>query len=192
MRIPIDKRKFDNSWYKPGAGRIKQILWFFTNALIFRATFIPFIGLKVALLRAFGAKIGKRCYIKPSVNIKYPWRLELGDYVSIGENAWIDNLANVSMGDMVTISQGALLLTGNHNYKKESFDLMVGDIILEEGVWIGAKAVVGPNVICRSHSVLGVGAVATSELKPYTVYAGNPAIAVNDRVISPVEKTKFE
>jgi putative colanic acid biosynthesis acetyltransferase WcaF len=50
-------------------------------------------------------------------------------------------------------SQGALLLTGNHNYKRSSFDLMVGEIILEEGVWIGAKSIVAPGVTCGSHSV---------------------------------------
>jgi putative colanic acid biosynthesis acetyltransferase WcaF len=77
-----------------------------------------------------------------------------------------------------------MLLCGNHNYKKSSFDLMGGKIILEEGAWIGAQTVVCPGVVCKTHSILTVGSVATSELKAYTIYQGNPAKAVKERVIS--------
>ena len=45
---------------------------------------------------------------------------------NIGENVWIDNLASVSIGATCCLSQGAMLLTGNHNYKKTTFDLLFG------------------------------------------------------------------
>jgi putative colanic acid biosynthesis acetyltransferase WcaF len=83
----------------------------------------------------------------------------------------------------VCISQGALLLTGNHNYKKKTFDLMVGKITLADGAWIGAKSVVCPGVACGSHSVLAVGSVAVKDLKPYFIYQGNPAVPVRERII---------
>lgn len=184
MRGKLDKSTFDNSWYDPEGGALKRMLWYFVNTLFFLNPLIPFYGIKIRLLKAFGAQIGYRCVIKPGVNIKYPWRLEVGDYVSIGENVWIDNLGKVTLADHTTISQGALLLTGNHNYKSTSFDLMVGTIDLEEGVWIGAKSVVCPNVVCKSHSVLTVGSVATADLKAYTIYAGNPAKAVKERQLT--------
>ncbi|MDZ7624210.1 MAG: hypothetical protein U5J96_07185 [Ignavibacteriaceae bacterium] len=85
---------------------------------------------KIFALRFFGAKVGKGVIIKPCVNIKYPWFLEIGDNVWIGEEVWIDNLGKVKIGNNVCLSQGALLLCGNHNYKKETFDLIVGDITL--------------------------------------------------------------
>ena len=75
----------------------------------------PFSGLKVFLLQLFGAKVGKGVVIKPNVNIKYPWLLEIGDYTWIGERAWIDNLAQVKIGKNCCISQGAMLLCGNNN-----------------------------------------------------------------------------
>jgi putative colanic acid biosynthesis acetyltransferase WcaF len=144
---------------------------------------MPISAVKVVLLRLFGAKIGKGVVIKPNVNIKYPWLLEIGSYVWIGEQVWIDNLANVIIGDHVCISQGALLLCGNHNYKKPSFDLLVGKITIEEGAWIGAKAVVCPNVTVHSHAILSVVSVATKNLEPYAIYQGNPAIKIRDRKI---------
>jgi putative colanic acid biosynthesis acetyltransferase WcaF len=95
----------------------------------------------------------------------------------------IENLANVTIGDHVCISQKAMLLTGNHDYKKVGFDLITKEIILENGVWIGANATVCPGITAHSHAVLTVGSVATRNLEAYSIYQGNPAVKVKDRVI---------
>jgi putative colanic acid biosynthesis acetyltransferase WcaF len=143
----------------------------------------PISSVKIRLLRCFGAKIGKGVVIKPSVNIKYPWNLSIGDYTWIGENVWIDNLVQVTIGSNVCVSQGAMLLCGNHNYKKSTFDLMVGKIVLENGCWVGAQSVVCPGVTLHSHAVLGVASVANKNLDAYTIYQGNPAHMVRKRII---------
>jgi putative colanic acid biosynthesis acetyltransferase WcaF len=142
---------------------------------------LPVSGFKVRLLKLFGASVGKKIIIKPYVNIKYPWKLKIGDHCWIGENVWIDNLSHIYIGNNVCISQGAMLLTGNHDYTKESFDLIVGEITLEDGVWIGAQAVVCPGVVCASHSILTVKSVATKNMDAYMIYQGNPASAVKQR-----------
>jgi putative colanic acid biosynthesis acetyltransferase WcaF len=155
------------------------------NVVFFKTGLFPFYGLKIFWLKAFGAKIGKGVLVKPFVNIKYPWLLETGDHIWIGEHVWIDNLAKVYIGSNVCISQGAFLLTGNHDYTKPAFDLMVKPIILEEAVWIGANAIVCPGVTCGSHAVLAVGSVATSDLAGYGIYSGNPAVKIKDRFFEP-------
>jgi putative colanic acid biosynthesis acetyltransferase WcaF len=166
---------FNNAWYQPGAGKIKQVLWYFINILFFINPLNPLSALKVMLLRWFGAKVGKGVVIKPAVNIKYPWRLHIGNHVWIGEHVWIDNLAEVNIQDHVCISQGAMLLTGSHNYKKTSFDLLTGTITLAQGSWVGAKAIVCPGITLHSHAVLAVNSVATHPLEAYFIYQGNPA-----------------
>ncbi len=160
---------------------MKRTLWFVVNALFFINPLNPSSAVKVFLLRLFGATIGKGVVIKPAVNIKYPWYLKLGDHVWVGEQVWIDNLTLVSIGEHATLSQGAVFLTGSHNYKKSTFDLMIGKIIVQDGVWIGAKGLVCPGVTCGSHSVLAAGSVAVSDLEPYTIYQGNPAVAKRKR-----------
>jgi putative colanic acid biosynthesis acetyltransferase WcaF len=177
-----DLSLFNNSWYNPG-NRIKIIGWYFINVLFFINPLNPFSGLKRFLLRLFGCQIGKNVLIKPCVNIKYPWLLEIGDNVWIGEKVWIDNLAKVTIGNNVCISQEAMLLCGNHNYKKRSFDLIIGEIHIEDGVWIGAKSIVCPCIKISSHAVLSAGSVANRNLEPYTIYQGNPAIAIRKRNI---------
>lgn len=183
MNTSTDLSHYNNSWYNPGGGIIKRLVWYFINVLFFLNPLNPFSGIKVRLLRLFGAKVGIGVNIKPGVNIKYPWLLEIGNYTWIGENVWIDNLARVRIGSNVCISQGAMLLCGNHNYKKTTFDLMIGEITLEDGSWVGAQAVVCPGVTLHTHAVLGVSSVANHELDAYGIYQGNPAIKIRERVI---------
>jgi putative colanic acid biosynthesis acetyltransferase WcaF len=173
---------YDNSWYKSGSSSIKKFFWYFVNALFFINPFNPLSGLKVVFLRIFGAKIGSGVRINPSVNIKYPWHLEVGDHTWIGEKVWIDNLTKVTIGSNCCLSQGAMLLTGNHNYKKSTFDLIVNEILLEDGTWIGAQAIICPGVTCKSHSILTVGSVANADLEAYSIYQGNPALKIRGRV----------
>lgn len=185
MNKVTDLAAYNNDWYKKeiGASRIKQLCWYFVNVLFFISPLNPSSGLKRRLLKMFGAKIGKGVVIKPAVNIKYPWKLSVGDHTWIGEKVWIDNLAQVTIGANACLSQGAMLLTGNHNYTSVSFDLMVKPINIEDGVWIGAQSLVCPGINCASHAVLAACSVATKDLEEYTVYQGNPAIAVRQRVI---------
>ncbi len=174
-------KSFSNTGYHPGS-KVKILCWLIVSSLFFRHSLAVFGFIKAPLLRLFGARVGTGLVMKPSVNIKYPWLLKIGNDVWIGENVWIDNLASVELADNVCISQGAMLLTGNHNYKKPTFDLLVGKIVLQEGCWIGAMSVVCPGVTCQSHAILTVGSVATGNLLPYTIYQGNPAVAVRQRV----------
>jgi putative colanic acid biosynthesis acetyltransferase WcaF len=171
---------FDNSWYSSGAGFIKKFLWYFTNALFFNSAF-PVNGFKIILLKIFGCKIGKGVIVKPFVNIKYPWKLQIGNYVWIGEKVWIDNLDDVQIGNNVCISQGALLLCGNHNYKKPSFDLMTGKIMIKEGAWIGAQSIITGNVTVFENAILQIGSVASKNLDENGIYRGNPAVKIKER-----------
>ncbi len=177
-----DLSRFNNSWYQPGP-RWKVLLWFFVNTLVLK-NYLPIpVLIKIKVMQLFGAKIGHHVMIKPNVNVKYPWFLEIGNYVWIGEGVWIDNFSMVIIKDNACLSQGAMLLTGNHNYQLPTFDLMPKPITIEEGAWVGARTVVCPGVVCKSHSVLAVGSVATRSLEPYGVYQGNPANFVRKREI---------
>lgn len=177
---------YNNDWFKKeiGASKLKQALWYIFNVLFFINPLVASSALKVFLLRLFSAQIGKNVIIKPGVNIKYPWKLVIGNHSWIGEKVWIDNLAPVTIADNVCISQGAMLLTGNHNFSTTSFDLRVAPVVIGPGTWIGAKSVVCPGVTAHSHSVLTVNSVAIKDMEPYTIYQGNPAVKIKDRVIA--------
>ncbi|WP_066221430.1 WcaF family extracellular polysaccharide biosynthesis acetyltransferase [Formosa haliotis] len=180
--MKTDLSTYNNSWYQPG-GKLKRLCWYFINVLFFINPLNPSSGLKVFLLRLFGSEIGTGVVVKPGVNIKHPWLLTIGDFTWIGEKVWIDNLAKVSIGSHVCVSQEAMLLCGNHNYKKSTFDLIVEEIHIEDGAWVGAKSVVCPGVTIGTHAILTVNSVATKNMDSYVVYQGNPAESIRKRNI---------
>jgi len=178
-----DLSAYNNFPFNPGGNPLKRFLWFYINALFLKTSLLPINGFKVMLLRLFGAKIGSKVTIKPGVNVKYPWHLTIGHDTWIGENVWIDCLVPVTIGNNVCVSQGALLLTGNHNYKIKSFDLITREVVLEDGVWIGAQAIVNPGVVAATHAMLTSGSVANKNLEAYSIYQGNPATKIRQRII---------
>ena len=177
------KKRFDKKDFDAGASAFKIFTWYCISTLFFRSGIIPFSIILVAILKLFGARIGKDVRIKPFVNIKYPWKLNIGHHTWIGENCCIENLASVSLGENVCLSQGCMILTGNHNYKSAEFDLITLPVNIEDGAWIGAKAVVCPGVVVASHAVLTVSSIAVQNMEAYSIYQGNPAIKIRTRII---------
>tara|TARA_A100001015_G_scaffold306867_1_gene401809 strand:+ start:7989 stop:8549 length:561 start_codon:yes stop_codon:yes gene_type:complete len=171
---------FSNDEYMPG-NIIKRIIWYVFSEL-FINTMIPFpIKMKIFILKIFGAKIGKGVVIKPNLKIKYPWFLFVGANSWIGEEVWIDNLDFVHIANDVCISQGAMIITGSHNYNLSSFNLITKEIKIESGVWICAKSIVLQGVVCGNGSMLSSGSVANKNLDPNSIYVGNPAIKLKNR-----------
>ncbi|SIN89821.1 WcaF family extracellular polysaccharide biosynthesis acetyltransferase [Chitinophaga niabensis] len=175
-----DLSTFNVGNYKAGPGW-KVFTWYFVNYYIFNSALPWPYSFKRKLLQLFGAKVGKGLVIKTKVRIKNPWRLEIGDHCWIGESVWIDNLEDVTIGDHVCLSQGVLLLTGNHDYTLPDFPYRLGKIKIEDGAWIGAESVVCPGVTCSSHAILTVNSVATKNMEAWQIYSGNPASFVRKR-----------
>ncbi|MCX2575903.1 WcaF family extracellular polysaccharide biosynthesis acetyltransferase [Pedobacter sandarakinus] len=176
-------KNFNTGNYQIGASALKRTFWYFVDLIFFKSHIIPFSVVLVGILRLFGAKIGKEVRIKPGVHIKHPWKLVIGDYCWIAD-CYIENLDWVFIGKNCCISQRAMLMTGNHNYNKTGFDLIIKPIVLEEGVWIGANANVAPGVTAHSHAILSFGSTATQDLDAYAIYQGNPAIKTKTRILS--------
>lgn len=183
QRPSVDLSRFSNAGFPKGAGAVKMTLWYFTNVLFFINPLFPFRRVKPALLRLFGARVGKGVVIHPGVNIKYPWKLSIGDRCWIGQRAWLDNIDQLTLGNHVVISQGGMIVQGSHDYKRIDYPTMSGPVVLEDGSWVGAAAMVMLGVRLGSHAVLSAGSVATKDLEPYTIYQGNPAVPVRERII---------
>ena len=119
--------------------------------------------------------------IKPHVRIKFPWKFKIGNHSWIGEDVWVDNLAEVSIGSNCCISQGAYLCTGSHRWDKETFDLEIKPILISDQCWVGAKSRIAPGVTLEHGVVLTMGSVAVKDLSPFAVFQGNPAKLVKQR-----------
>ncbi len=161
----INLSKFDNASYARGAPRWKEALWWLSRSLFFAPWFPIPSPVKVAVLRFFGAKIGTGVVIRSRVNITMPWRVEIGDHVWLGDEVLILSLDRVRIGSHVCISQRAFLCTGNHDFRKETFDLVTQPIEIGDSCWVGACAFVGPGAVVPAGSMVGAAERRTSNVQ---------------------------
>ncbi len=142
--------------------------------------------LRVALLRLFGAQIGEACLVCGGVKIWEPWNLQMGSRTAIGVDAEIYNLAKISIGSNVTVSQYAYLCSASHDYTDPAFPLFSKPINIGDGAWVAAKAFVAPGVCIGDGTVIGACSVVTKDMPAWMICAGNPCKPLKPRQMGPV------
>ncbi len=162
----ISLKDYDKKSYSRGSSPLKELLWWAVRSLAFASWFPIPSFIKVALLRLFGAKIGKNVVIRSRVNITMPWHLQCGDYVWIGDEVYILSLASVKIGSNVCISQRAFICSGSHDFTKTNFDLIAKPIEIGHSSWVCAQAFIGPGVTLPEQCMVKAGEVIASHVKP--------------------------
>ncbi len=165
--------------------RMRRLAWNIVWLLLYRPSPRPFHAWRAALLRLFGATLGPDCHFYPASKIWAPWNLIAADHVAAGDGAEIYNPSPMHFGSHVILSQGSYLCGATHDYNDPAFPLLAYTMSFGPYAWICARAMVGPGVQVGAGAVLGLGAVTTRDLDPWTVYAGNPAAPIRKRTQHP-------
>jgi putative colanic acid biosynthesis acetyltransferase WcaF len=174
----------DDGYLRPAfplRNRIKRLVWNICWLLLYRPSLRPMHNWRAFLLRAFGAKIGPNPRIYANVKIWAPWNLTCEDLVAVGDGAEIYNPAPMHFGSHAIVSQDAYVCGATHDFEDHAFPLLAYTMRIGAYSWICARSSVGPGVNVGEGAVLGLGAIATRDLEPWTVYAGNPAIKIKQR-----------
>ena len=161
--------------------KLGRVLWMLVGSVLFRFSFHTWHGYRRSLLRLFGAKIGHSCYIRPSAHIEIPWNLTMLDFASLGDRSIVYNLGPITIGRRTTISQGAHLCAGTHDYTTRTMPLIRPTITIGDDVWIAADAFVGPGITVGDGVILGARGAAFKDLAPWTIFGGNPAKPIAER-----------
>ena len=179
--LDIDANRRARKWSKGGlAGRA---LWETVGAPLFALTPRVLWGVRSGLLRAFGARIGWRVHIHPTVRIAVPWTLTIGDNVGIGDRAQLYSLGPITIGDRATVSQNAHLCAGSHDHRDPTLPLTKPPISIGPGAWVCADAFIGPGVAVGALAVVAARAVVIHDVPVSAIVAGNPARKVATREI---------
>jgi putative colanic acid biosynthesis acetyltransferase WcaF len=161
--------------------KIGRALWMLLRVPLFRLSWHNWYAWRRAVLRAFGAKIGHRCNVRPTVRIEIPWLLEMDDCATLGDYAIVYNLGRVRIGKRTTVSQYAHLCAGSHDITKVERPLLRPEIRVGDDCWIAADAFVGPGVTVADGTILGARASLFGDTEPWSIYAGNPAKRLRER-----------
>ncbi len=163
------------------ANRAARALWHVVYVLLFRPSPRPLHAWRAALLRLFGARLGKHAHVYPRARIWAPWNLHAEDVVAIADDAVVYNPAPISLGSHSVISEQAYLCTASHDYNDPAFPMISAPIVIERYAWICARASVQMGVTVHEGAILGLGGVATADLDPWSIYVGVPARRVKAR-----------
>ncbi len=166
--------------------QFRRLAWV-AGKVLFRLIPRPLYAPRRMLLRCFGAKVGRNVNIANTAVIEFPWNLEIGEWSAIGERARIYSLGKISIGRQSTISQGAHLCAGSHDYRDPAMPLLTPPMDVCDQVWVCADAFIGPGVSVGSGAVVGARAVVCRNVEPWTVVAGNPAKPVKKRELRECE-----
>jgi putative colanic acid biosynthesis acetyltransferase WcaF len=164
-----------------GRSKLVEGCWYLVKCVFFLSALPWPSWWRVALLRAFGAVMGTGVYIKPRVNIHFPWKFAVGDYAWIGEEVFILNFEPVRIGAHTCISQRAFLCTGNHDFRDLAMAYRNKPIAIEDGAWVGAQSFVGPGVTIAEDAVVTAGSVVVSDMPEGMICSGNPCMPLRTR-----------
>tara|TARA_R110001592_G_scaffold214779_2_gene467805 strand:- start:1850 stop:2398 length:549 start_codon:yes stop_codon:yes gene_type:complete len=167
-----------------GRNVITVQLWWLVQATLFRFSPQVMYGWRRFLLRIFGAKIGKKVIIRPTVKITYPWKINIGNYSWIGDDVTLYSLGEIEIGPNVVISQKAYLCTGSHDYKTENFSIYSKKINIKKGCWIATDVFISPGITIEENTVVGSRSSVYTSLPKNKICIGNPARPVKDRIMN--------
>ena len=168
-----DLSDFTGRGYDKGRGRLWQVAWLLCQSAVLRHWFVP-TGVRAAVLRLFGARIGRGVRVREGVTIHWPWKLSIGDHSWIGAGAWVLNLEPVTIGRDTCISQGVLLCAGSHDRRSPSFEFDNGPIHIGDEVWVAARATVLRGVHVGDGAVIGACALVHRDVAAGATVLGDP------------------
>lgn len=170
-----------NSYQQPKR-EFKEILltqlWRSVSFLVFKNSPQFLYGFRRVILRAFGAKIGKKVLIRPSVRIEIPWNLQIDDFCWIGDEVYLYSIDKIIIGENTVISQRSNLCTASHNYYSKNFETLSSQIKIGKNCWVASDVFISMGVTINSNVIVGSRTSVYKNLESNYLYTGNPARAI--------------
>lgn len=164
-----------------GKSKLYVQLWWLVQATLINCSPQVLYGWRRFWLRLFGAQIGKKVLIRPSVKITYPWKVSIGDYSWIGDDVVLYSLGDIEIGSNTVISQKSYLCTGSHDYTKESFDIFAKKITIGDSCWLATDVFVAPGITIAAGAIVGARSSVFKNINANTINVGSPAKEIRER-----------
>ena len=157
-----------------------RIAWTFGRWLVHLSPH-PCHGWRRAVLRLFGAKVGRQARIAASAHIFMPWNVEIGEWAAVGPDVLVYSLGRVRIGRRATVSYRSHVCAGSHDFTDPTIPLIKPPVTICDDAWVGTEAFIGPGVTIGRGAIVGARAVVVKDVEPRTIVAGHPARVVGER-----------
>lgn len=162
--------------------KIKLGLWLLVYKTFLQWTPHKLNNLRIFILKIFGAKIGKGCFIHQSAMLYMPWNVEIGNYSSIDFDVLLYSWDKIKIGDFVSISYKVNINTASHDYTDPKFKLIKKPILIKSGVFIGTESYVSMGTVIDKMAVIGARSVVTKNIPSSYICFGNPCKPYKKRI----------
>ena len=137
--------------------------------------------LRIAALRAFGARIDPAAVVYHGFQVRAAARLVVGPRAQIGDHAILDARGGLTIGADANLSTGVQIWTADHAWNSRDFAYQTAEVTIGDRAWLGPRVVVLPGTVVGEGTVVAAGAVARGVLEPFSLYGGVPARKLADR-----------
>lgn len=123
----------------------------------------PLNVVRISALRLAGYRVGRHVYVGTELHVT---------------DELYSAVCSLSIGDRVSIAQRVLIILSSHpnnSRLREEIDVVNGSVTICDDAWIGAGAILLPNVIVGERAIVAAGSIVTRDVPPRMVVAGNPA-----------------
>lgn len=164
-----------------------SLLLYYLVANKLPSSYFPFGGsfnwMRNVLVKNF-LVIGSNCKLQPKVNLGDGNDIIIGSDCIIMENVYIQGAV---IGNCVMIAANVAILAKFHNYDRIDVPMIFqgstqeSPCFIDDDVWIGRNVVIMPGIKIGKGSIVGAGAVVTTNVEPYSIVAGVPAKLIRKR-----------
>ncbi len=164
-----------------GVNRIFNIFLDFELMFLRWVGHIPFHWKRRFHYRLAGMKIGRGSTLHMWANFYNPRGIFIGEDTIIGDHAFLDGRAPITIGNHVDIASQVLIYTSQHNINAEDFGAKDGPVVIEDYVFVGPRVTILPGVKIGRGAVVAAGAVVTKDVPEYAIVGGVPAQVIGER-----------
>lgn len=165
------------SW---GAPAWKVYAWGLVELLLVSSAWQISSRLRRAALVAFGAQIGEGVILRPRLRVRFPWKLSIGARSWIGEEVWLHNQDQLTIGADAVVSQGSFVTTGSHAHRRD-MALVTRTVVIGDGAWVTARCVVLGGSRIGTSALVTPGSVVSGDVPDGMIFGSEPGRVLGPR-----------